>query len=70
VAELSCDVCVMFLLAAVTLNSNFYDTLYGGVTWTSPVTLVRLPWNISLFTNWLEVLLIEIYKVKYVRLLL
>jgi hypothetical protein len=47
---------------SVDLNSKFYDTLYGGITWTSPITLIRLPWNILLLTNWLEVLLIEIYK--------
>jgi hypothetical protein len=49
------------------LNSKFHDSLYGGVTWTSPVTLVRLPWNIPLLTNWLEVLLIQIYKVEYLN---
>lgn len=47
---------------AIDLNSKFYDTLYGGITWMSRVTLTRLPWNIPLFTNWLEVLLIQIYK--------
>jgi len=61
---------VIFLLAAVDLNSKFYDTLYGDITWTSPVTLIRLPWNILLLTNWLEVLLIQIYKVQNVYCLL
>lgn len=68
--ELICVLYVIFLLAAVDLNSKFYDSLYGGVTWTSPVTLIRLPWNILLLTNWLEVLLIQIYKVQYVYFLL
>jgi hypothetical protein len=62
--------CFLFVLPAMALNSKFYDSLYGGVTWTSSVTLVRLPWNIPLLTNWLEVLLIQIYKVQCVYLLL
>ena len=69
-SEFICVVYVIFLLAAVDLNSKFYDTLYGGITWTSPVTVIRLPWNILLLTNWLEVLLIQIYKVQYVYCLL
>ena len=69
-SEFSCVVYVIFLFAAIDLNSKFYDTLYGGITWTSPVTLIRLPWNILLLTNWLEVLLIHIYKVQYVCYLL
>lgn len=65
-----CIVYVFCVLPAMALNSKFHDTLYRGVTWTSSVTLVRLPWNIPLLTNWLEVLLIRIYKVQYVYLLL
>ncbi|XP_069689302.1 uncharacterized protein [Periplaneta americana] len=47
---------------AATLNSNFYDTLYGNITWTSPISVIRLPWNIPLLINWLELLLIQIYE--------
>ncbi|KAJ4437279.1 hypothetical protein ANN_17416, partial [Periplaneta americana] len=51
-----------FLSTAATLNSNFYDTLYGNITWTSPISVIRLPWNIPLLINWLELLLIQIYE--------
>nr|CAD7396156.1 unnamed protein product [Timema poppensis] len=44
------------------MNSQFFDSLTSSITWTSPVTMVRLVWNMPLCLNWLELLLFKIFE--------
>nr|CAD7570334.1 unnamed protein product [Timema californicum] len=47
---------------AIQMNSQFFDSLTSSITWTSPVTMVRLVWNMPLCLNWLELLLFKIFE--------
>ncbi|KAJ9594090.1 hypothetical protein L9F63_014481, partial [Diploptera punctata] len=47
---------------AIKMNSSFYSTLFRETDWVSPITIQRFSWNLSLFLNWLEILLTKIYQ--------